>query len=280
MQSTAPTAPQQIIPGMRLVLYLAGVLVAITGVQLFILTEYTDQFFAWTIQPPLTAAFLGAAYWSACALEFSAAREASWSRARIAVPAVLIFTGLTLVVTLLHLDRFHLARPEFMARSAAWAWLLVYALVPIALAALLALQLRAPGATPARTAPLPVWLSALMAVQGLVLLVIGALLLISPQTLLESWPWKLTPLTGRAIGAWAVGLGVAVAQALWENDLLRVRAMTLSSLCFGALVLIAVARYAGDMNWSSPAAPAFVVFIASILVAGLSGWLLTRRVKA
>jgi hypothetical protein len=44
---------------MRGLLLAAGALVFLAGFQLFILTEQTDLYFAWTIQPPLTAAFLG-----------------------------------------------------------------------------------------------------------------------------------------------------------------------------------------------------------------------------
>src|SRR5262249_39055665 len=94
------TTFRQTTPGMRRMLLVAGGLVFITGIQLFVLSEATDRFFAWTIKPPLTAAFLGAAYWASCGTELLAARQRIWANARIAVPAVLIFTGLTLLVTL------------------------------------------------------------------------------------------------------------------------------------------------------------------------------------
>ena len=82
----------------------ASILVFLVGVQLSILTERTQSFIACTIRSPLTAAFLGAAYWSSLSLDLLASRQRIWSRARIAVPAVLAFTGLTLVVSLIHLD--------------------------------------------------------------------------------------------------------------------------------------------------------------------------------
>src|ERR1043165_3310528 len=107
--------------GMRRMLLAASILVFIVGIQLFILGEMTDTLFAWTIQNPLTAAFLGAAYWASFAMEFLASRRRVWAYARIAVPAVLIFTGLTLVATLLHLDKFHLNDPNLITRGAAWA---------------------------------------------------------------------------------------------------------------------------------------------------------------
>jgi uncharacterized integral membrane protein len=45
-------------------------LLFIAGVQLFILSEQTEFYFAWTISLPLTAAFLGAGYWAAMGVAY------------------------------------------------------------------------------------------------------------------------------------------------------------------------------------------------------------------
>ena len=99
---------------MRVMLLAASFLVLLSGILLYVLSEQTDKYFAWTINPPLTAAFLGAGYWASFILEFLSAREQSWEKARIAVPAVALFTLLTLIVTLIHLDKFHLNSPVFI----------------------------------------------------------------------------------------------------------------------------------------------------------------------
>jgi hypothetical protein len=44
----------------QLILACGSFMAMIAGIQLFVGTEHTDDYFAWTIQPPLTAAFLGA----------------------------------------------------------------------------------------------------------------------------------------------------------------------------------------------------------------------------
>jgi hypothetical protein len=49
---------------MRWLLLTAAALVLLAGLQLFVFTERTDTYFAWTIINPLAAAFLGAAYWA------------------------------------------------------------------------------------------------------------------------------------------------------------------------------------------------------------------------
>lgn len=104
-------------PAMKRLLIVAGVLVALAGVQLFVFPERTDRYFAWTIEPPLTATFLGASYWASVVFQFGAARSRVWANARIAVPTVFVFTTATLIVTLVHLDRFHLGTEfELMTR--------------------------------------------------------------------------------------------------------------------------------------------------------------------
>src|SRR6058998_2663469 len=118
---------------MRWLLYAASALVFLAGLQLSFLSEQTDTYFAWTIAPPLTAAFLGAAYWAAFQVEVLATRQSSWAQARVAVPAIWLFTTLTLVVTLVHFDRFHFSSSIASAQGAAWFWLAIYASVPVAM---------------------------------------------------------------------------------------------------------------------------------------------------
>jgi hypothetical protein len=262
---------------MQRMLLIASVLVFISGFQLFVFSESTDRFFAWTINPPLTAAFLGAAYWASFAMEFLAARKRIWAHARIAVPAVLIFTGLTLIVTLIHLDRFHLNHPNFITRGAAWAWLIVYAIVPPIMGVLLYLQLRAPGGDPPRQTSLPTWVRAMLAVHALIMIPLGLGLMFVPEAMLGLWPWSLTPLTARAISAWSLALGIAAAHSIWENDWARVHVATASYTVFSVFELIALIRYPGDVNWASPAAWIFVLFLISVLVVGLYGWRQSSR---
>jgi len=94
-------------PGIRVILYVASFLVLSVGITLYFLSEKTDVYFSWTINPPLTAAFLGAGYLSSFLLELLSARERVWTKIRVAVPGVWVFTFLNLIVTLIHWDRFH-----------------------------------------------------------------------------------------------------------------------------------------------------------------------------
>src|SRR3989442_12859004 len=149
---------------MRWLLYAASVLVFLAGFQLSVFIEQAGTYFASSASPPITGAFLGAAYWAAVPVEALAAREATWAKARIAVPAIWLFTTLTLVVTVVHFDRFHFSSPISSAQAAAWFWLAIYAGVPVAMLVIGFLQLRPPGGDPPRGPPAPMW----MRITGLV----------------------------------------------------------------------------------------------------------------
>jgi len=257
---------------MRRILYAASGLVALAGFQLFVLSEQTASTFAWTIKAPLTAASLGAAYWSAVPVEFLAARERTWARARIAVPGVWIFTTLTLILTILHADLFHFSSPEFAPRAAAYLWLGIYAGVPAAMLVALLLQRRAPGGDPPREKPFPGWLRAFFIIEGTGMVVTGLALFLAPEAANPLWPWSLTTLTARAIGAWLLGLGVIQFHAFRENDLLRVRPLGAGLTVFGVLQLVALARYSDEMAWGTAGALLYLLFLVSLLPAGLYAW--------
>lgn len=149
-------APKPLVPGMRWLLLTAAVLVLLAGFQLFVFTGRTGTFFAWTIANPLAAAFLGAGYWASMSIEALSGRQRVWANARIAVPAVFVFTVLTLAATLMHLGQFHLGG-EFATgtRIVTVAWIAIYVLVPALMVIVLVVQARAAGADPPRSATLP-----------------------------------------------------------------------------------------------------------------------------
>jgi hypothetical protein len=257
---------------MRWLLFTASVLVLLAGIQLFVFTGHTGHFFAWTIGNPLAAAFLGAAYWAAVPIEALAGRQALWANARIAVPAVLVFTVLTLTATLTHLGRLHLgARFATGTQIVTVAWIAIYVLVPALLLILLAVQARTPGADPPRSAGLPAWLYVVLAVQAIVLLGLGIALFAAPAQTAPLWPWKLTPMMAQATGAWLIGFGVAAGQALLERDARRLRPAAVGYILLAVLLSIALARYPHQFDWRSAAGILYLIFLATMLLTGAVG---------
>ena len=271
--------PKTLSKGMRLILLAASILVLAAGIDLTLLTEQTATSFAWTIQLPITAAFLGAGYLASFLLEFLAYREKTWANARIAVPSVLIFTILTLITTILHLDKFHLNSPIFSAMVAAYLWLAIYIVVPIALLILLIHQIRLQGSTPKRKATLHTWMRFVLAAQGIIMLVTGMILFLFPAIASTFWPWTLTPLTSRAIGAWLLGIGVIALHMTWENDHQRNRIAYISYAALGILQVVSLVRYIGEVNWSMVGSWIYLLVVISIILTGLYGWKASRQIK-
>lgn len=282
---SASTEGTPLIPPMRWLLYVAAFLVFLAGLVLFVFPLRTAEWFAWTVNPPMTAVFLGAAYWSAAGLEVTGARSASWESARLAVWPVFVFTTLTLGVTLLHLDRFHLS-PEngTLAQIATWAWLAIYAMVPVAMLVVSWMQIRsrrpAPTSVTAGRPVLPPALRLLMAGIAGVLLCYGVALLAIPAYAATWWPWTLSELTARAVGAWMVGLGWSAAQGQSSADLRTVRPVALTSVAFVILQALALLRYGGALAWPSAPAIGFVTVLLAIGTAGGWAFALSRSPRA
>jgi hypothetical protein len=262
---------------MRWLLLVGAGLGAIAGTQLFVGTEHTERFFAWTIQSHLTAAFLGATYYSAIPLLVVCALEPYWARARIGTISLLSVATLVLIAVAAHLDRFHTDSDRAVTLVGTWAFIGTYVLLPVALLVVISRQLRAPGREPPRIAPLPTWFRIALAVQAAVMLSVGAGLLIAPSATDAVWSWELTPLTGRAIGAFVFSTGVAAALGARENDWTRIRGPIYSYAAAAALEFVALARYPGEVNWESATAWAYVAFLSTVLAVGVYGSLAATR---
>jgi hypothetical protein len=251
------------------------VLVFLAGVQLFCFPLRTEEYFAWTIDVPMTAVFLGASYWSAVGLELTAARSPRWAGARVAVPAVLVFTTITLLVTIGHIDRFHLDGDlPASTRAVTWAWIAVYAVVPVLMVLAAAAQRRlATGGGP--RSGLPSAVRGTLVALAILLGVVGAALLLAPGRAADGWPWPLTDLTARAVGAWLVGLGIAAGHARLLDDVESIQPLAITGVAFGGLQLLALLRHGDALDWGGAAAYAYVLTLA--VVAAVSGWALAQR---
>jgi len=266
----ADRAVRPLLPAMRWMLVIAACFVFIAGIQTFILAEQTERFFAWTIKLPLTAAFLGAGYWASGVLEWLASRQRNWAGARPGVPAVWLFTTLTMVLSVVHYDLFR--TESFWA----WAWFNVYFIVPVALGTIWILQVRRPGGDPPSTGAIAPALRIACAVHLLLLLPLGLALYLAPSWASDVWPWALTDLTGRATGAWLIGWSVVLIGILLENDRARTHMPALSYAVWGGLALVAIARYSSALDWDAGRSWLLLVFFVSVIGVGSYGVIQAR----
>lgn len=271
-------APRPVTTPMRAMLLVAALLVVVAGVLLVVFSEDTDRLFAWTITSPLTATFLGGMYLGAMVIELTASRERSWANARVAVPAVWAFTTLTLVITVIHRDRFHFDDPRAVTRTGTWVWLLVYAAVPLVLSAAWLWQLRAPGTEPSKLRELPSTMRRGFFGSGAAMVGLGVGLLLAPSRLGSTWPWTLTDLTGRAVGAWMVGLGILALHSAQENDVRRLRGVFAAMVAWGLLSWTALGRYSDEADWNAPPAWLFVSASVVFVGVGVCGLVLNNRI--
>ncbi len=266
-----PTA-RPLTPELRALLAAFAGLALIAGFLLFPLAQETDRFFSWPINPPLTAALLGAAYWAAFILIGWSAARATWEEVVPALVPVSVIAVLLLAATLIHLDKFDLDS------LFGWFWLVVYCSIPVVLAVLVRRQLavpREPGGV--GYTPIPMALRAVLALQALVMGGVGIALWVSPSSGETIWPWLLTPLTARAVGAFLIGFAVAAAFAAVDNRIERFRGAAYAYATLGALELLAAAIFSEDFDAGESAL--YVAFVATVLLVGLAGLALVRRAE-
>ena len=268
-------------PALHRLLGAASVLVAVAGFQLFVLSDHTDRWFAWTIGEPLTAATLGALYWASFVTVRFVMRERTWATARGPLLGVQSFTLLTMVATLLHLGTFHLSGGPASAVLAGWAWLIVYVTVPLALLALLVRGARSPERVEVERGPrMPAWFRAPVVAIGTGIALTGVVLFVAPGTAERFWPWTLTGLTSQALGAWWVGVGITMAVSGWDGDLRAARGPMVTAAVLGPLLLAGLIRYRSHVDWSRPGSAVYLATSVVLLVMGVAGLVLARRTAA
>ena len=269
--------------GTRTLLVAFAVFTLLAALDLLALSANTERYFAWTFHGEPNAAFLGAAYAAGLVLSVLGLRQHRWSHIRVALVTVTIFTVLTLVPTLVHLHKFHLMAGGPLARFAAWLWLVVYLVIPVACLVVVGRQWRRSDAETVRR-PMPRWLMVLLAAQGAVLLAAGAVLFAGGATVHHMaaeftgfWAWPVTPLTSQALGAWLVAFGFAAGLAIWERDLSRLLVPAVAYTAFGVFELLVLLRYRTQVTADEPWLWAYVAVLATIVLTGSWGWWAARR---
>ena len=167
----------------------------VASVLLYVFPTRTETLFAWTISPPITAMFLACAYIGGIWFFVRVARETRWHRVHRGFVAVLVFSTLLGLATVLHWDRFHHGTFIFVV------WATLYATTPFLTAAVLGVHRFVDDGRPEqRDYLLPGSVRAVLVAVGLAALAAGLALFLFPVQLGPLWAWELTPLTARVVG--------------------------------------------------------------------------------
>jgi hypothetical protein len=204
----------------------------------------TGRLFAWPIKPEITPMILGSVYLGGAYFFLRAAMAQQWHTVKGGFVPVGTFATLMGVATILHWGKFTHSHVAF------WLWAGLYFTTPFLVFAVWWANRR--RAAPATTAELliPLRVSRVIAVLGGLSVLTALFLFLFPGRAAAIWPWTLTPLTARVMGAifalGIAGLG-APADRRWASAriLLQVAGLML------ALILAAGLRASSELDPSN-----------------------------
>jgi hypothetical protein len=182
---------------------------------------------------------------------------------------VLAIAVVLLAVTLVHLDKFD------MDSVFGIFWLCAYIAAPPLLIYGIAVS-RGSSEGPARSRALPGPLRAALWGEGAAMLVASSIMLLAPESAGDWWPWALTPLTSRALGAFTLGVALVGLFVAWENRLELFEGTSLAYLALGLLQLLAVALHRDDLGGDEAANAIYIAFLALVVATGLYGSIAAR----
>jgi hypothetical protein len=240
-------------PASALTRWVAGFIVFFLAdaAQLLLLApDQTDDLWAWEILPETTAMVLASAYVGGGYFFVRVVFGAPWRQVAAGFLPVVAFVWIAAAATFLHLDRFIEDNVAFAA------WISLYTLTPIAIPLLYASERR-------RAVRL-----GLGAVGGAV--VVGALLmLLSPTTAIDNWPWSLTPLTTRVVAAVIALYGSVWVSAALDGTRAGTRIPFHAHALGLAFFLLALVRGGDDVDWGNALAPILAGVAAAMAVTSL-----------
>jgi hypothetical protein len=204
-------------------------------VILYLFPEHTARLWSWHIAISMTSMVLASAYLGGAYFFLRVSRSRHWHEVGTGFLAVTAFASLLGVATLLHWDLFlhdHLAF---------WLWAGLYFTAPfLVIGAWLANRRYGAPATASDVLLRP-FERAIVAAVGLIALLTGVALFLAPAAMNDVWPWPLTPLTGRVVGA-TFCLGGAGVGVWFDPRWTSVRVMLQVETVMLVLMLIAAVR--------------------------------------
>jgi len=223
---------------------------------LYLFPDHTHALFAWGIQPRMSAMMLGAAYLGGAYFFVRVAANARWHWVKVGFLPVTTFATLMGIATILHWDRFNHGYISF------FAWVGLYFTTPFVV---LLLWLRNRSTDPGPTSHdrrVPRLVRLVIGIVGGLTLITSIFLFLQPGFMIGTWPWQLTPLTARVLGALFALTGVGELAIALDIRWSAVRIALQSQMIGIALIGLAIV-----FSWSNfnQAKPLTWIFLASIL---------------
>lgn len=205
----------QIRPFTRIVAAIVVPFLVLAFLILYFFPHLSGQRFAWEIQPPMTAMYMGAGYIGGAWLFINAIFGKRWHRVAPGFLPVTTFASAMLLATVFHWDVFEPSHFPFIL------WMALYVVTPFLVPLVWWLNRPAdPGTAEEGDVVVPRW--ARWSLRGLGVILLGFALVgfVRPNLLIEIWTWTLSPLTARIMSGWLglMGVGgiVISADARWS----------------------------------------------------------------
>lgn len=219
----------------------------------------TGRLFAWRIVPDYTSMMLASAYLGGAYFFVRAACAAQWHRIAGGFLPVVLFSGLLGVATVLHWDRF------IHTNIAFWLWAGLYFAAPLLVLLAWSFNRAGSAAMPVDEVLLSTPEAAVIAGVGVLSCVTAIVMFAVPGWAATVWPWPLTPLTARVVGA-IFALGFAAVQVLADRRWTSARLLGQVALIMLALMTVAAARTLTDFAADRP--------LTWVMAVGLPGTLI------
>ena len=222
----------------------------------------TASSFAWTIQPAVMAALIGAFYIALAPVLVLALFAKTWESVRAFVIPGMLFTFAELIVTFLHWDRFAHGTLAFDI------WFASYLLPPPVFLGCYLWQQRRAGPVRPRT-PLTRSLRIALVVLGALFTVEALIGLCYPAWFGGLAPWKITPLNARALSGYFLLLGTLMLSMARENDGDRVRLLSPFLILLLPVAAFQVSRFSEQVDWSHPRIAISIALLAVVSALGI-----------
>ena len=246
-------------------------LIAFVVLYFFPSAHDTADLFAWKIVPPFTPMVLGAVYLGGSYFFFRAARSQEWHTVEGGFISVGSFATLMGIATIIHWNKFIHSNVAF------WLWAGLYFTTPFLIFAIWVINKREESEPTAEDLVLSPATATLIGVLGIAAATSSVFLFLFPKTALHIWPWHLTELTARVMGAIFI-LGVAGVGAFTDKRWTGARILLQVEGFMLALILVAAVRAHRDFDTSRPLTWVFAAgFIALALATAVLYGRMERR---
>ena len=275
-ETTPSIKDDRILLQTRVVLLIVIPFLLLAFLILYFFPDTSGERFAWEIKPHMTALLIGSGYLGGAYMFVFAIREQRWHRISGAFPSVIAFTIAMMLATVLHWDRFDIHHFPFQV------WLFLYAITPF-LISFLWWKNRGtdPGTPEENDLEVPGFARTGFFVFGLAGTAVMLLMFLFPQTFIDIWPWKLTPLTTRILGGWFGLLGVGGLNTSRDPRWSAWRIPMQSITFWAVLVLIGAFRNPSDFAPAGIFNPFTIgTSVSIVMMVGFQVWMEMKKKRA